>query len=60
MTEYAQDGVFPPVLIILEWNIFSFTNSVDFVTNTLSYVSFSGNICFFYNSIYLLTSCTRT
>ena len=40
MTEYAQDRVFPPVLIFLEWNIFSFTNSIDFVTNNLPYVFF--------------------
>ena len=49
MTEYAQDRVF--VSIFLEWNIFSFTNSIDFVTNTLPYVGFSGNIRFCYNSI---------
>ena len=55
MTEYVvQDGVFPPVLIFLEWNIFGFTNSIDFVTNTLPYVGFSGSISFCYNSIYLL------
>ena len=60
MTEYAQDGVFPPVLIFLEWNIFGFTNIIDFVTNTLPNVIISGNICFCYNSIYLLTSSTRT
>ena len=36
--------------------IFGFTNSIDFVTNTLPYVCFSGNISFCYNSIYELTS----
>ena len=60
MTEYVQDGVFPPILIFLEWNTFGFMNTIDFVTNTLPYVGFSGNICFCYNSIYLLNSSTRT
>ena len=46
MTEYIQDRVFPPVLIILEWNIYCFSNNIDFVTNILPYVSFSGNLCF--------------
>ena len=41
-------------------NIFGFTNSIDFVTNNLLCVGFSGNISFYYNSIYQLTSSTRT
>ena len=32
--EMYRTGFFPPVLIFVEWNIFGFINSIDFVTKT--------------------------